>query len=738
MGSHSHGLNPTQADTDIATQSHYNLLGSVLGGSDKAQEAIIYSYNKHINGFAAVLSEEEAERIKNLPNVVSVFENNKVQLHTTRTWEFLGLEQDGVATSQSLWKKSNYGKDTIIATLDTGFWPESESFSDKGLGPVPSRWKGECADKHIKCNKKVIGARYFNKGFEQAVGGNLSSIYHTVRDTEGHGSHTLSTAGGSFVPKASIFGNANGTAKGGSPQARVAAYKVCWPELNNIECVIADILAGFEAAIADGVDVLSVSLGGSAVDYKEDGLAIGAFHAVQHGITVVASAGNSGPTQSTVSNVAPWLLTVAASSLDRGYGNVVSFGGRHFEGKSLGGKILPKRQFYPVINSSSAQSDNASVTFEDATLCKPGSLDSSKVKGKIVVCLRGTYDRIEKGLVVKKAGGVGYVLADDLEHKNAPLEETDLDFLPASHISYKDGQTLFNYIKFTRKPYAYITNVKTYVGSKRRAPVMAYFSSVGPNPIDPEILKPDITAPGVNILAAYTGAVAPTPLPEDTRIVKFSVLSGTSMSCPHISGIVGLLKSLHPQWSPAAIRSAIMTTATTRDNNKKPISGSVPLPPTPLNYGAGHVNPNKAADPGLVYDLAEDDYLNFLCAKGYSDEDLKAVALKPYKCPKSASILNLNYPSIAVPRLNGSAITITREVKNVGTPGTYTVKVEAPAGVSIKVKPVSLKFGKVGEVKKFSVTLKAVGKSPSVFAVFGSFVWSDGKHQVRSPIAVGA
>lgn len=178
-----------------------------------------------------------------------------------------------------------------------------------------------------------------------------------------------------------------------------------------------------------------------------------------------------------------------------------------------------------------------------------------------------------------------------------------------------------------------------------------------------------------------------------------------------------------------------MYTAFTADNAKKPISDESGNAATPLDYGSGHIRPNKAANPGLVYDLSEDDYLNFLCAKGYAAEDLKAIARKPYKCPKSASLLNLNYPSIAIPRLNGS-VTITREVKNVGKPGTYTVKVTAPAGVDIKVEPRSLKFDKAGEVKKFTVGLKAVGKLSTNSYVFGSLVWSDGKHTVRSPIAV--
>lgn len=179
----------------------------------------------------------------------------------------------------------------------------------------------------------------------------------------------------------------------------------------------------------------------------------------------------------------------------------------------------------------------------------------------------------------------------------------------------------------------------------------------------------------------------------------------------------------------------IIYAATTTDNTKKPILNSYGFPATPLDYGAGHVRPNKAANPGLVYDLAEDDYLNFLCSRGYKGKNLTIFSGKPYACPQSASILNLNYPSIAVPKLKGT-VNITREVKNVGKPGTYTVKVTAPAGVSVMVEPNSLKFDKAGEVKKFSVSFTAVGKlSPDKY-VFGSLVWSDGKHIVRSPIAV--
>lgn len=139
----------------------------------------------------------------------------------------------------------------------------------------------------------------------------------STRDTDGHGTHTLSTAAGRLVPGANLFGYGNGTAKGGAPAAHAAAYKVCWRPVNGSECFDADIIAAFDAAIHDGVHVLSVSLGGSPADYFRDGLAIGSFHAARHGVTVVCSAGNSGPGAGTVSNTAPWLLTVGASTMDR-------------------------------------------------------------------------------------------------------------------------------------------------------------------------------------------------------------------------------------------------------------------------------------------------------------------------------------------------------------------------------------------------------------------------------------
>ncbi|XVE80618.1 hypothetical protein DITRI_Ditri14bG0153800 [Diplodiscus trichospermus] len=668
------------------------------------------------------------------PKVVSVFLNKGRKLHTTRSWDFLRLEKDGAIPAGSLWKKSRFGSDTIIGNLDTGVWPESKSFSDEGMGPIPSKWRGTCQsdiNDGVRCNRKLIGARYFNKGYSALLGGKLNDTYRTARDHQGHGSHTLSTAGGNFVHGASVFGYGNGTAKGGSPNAHVAAYKVCWPPIDDNECFDADLMAAFDAAISDGVDVLSVSVGGDPTEFFNDGISIGAFHAVKAGISVVLSAGNSGPTPGTVSNASPWMFTVGASTLDREFTSYVELGNnKHLKGASLAPVTLPSRTSYPLISAEQAKAANASAA--DAILCQPGSLDPKKAKGKILACLRGGNGRLDKGKQALLAGAAGMILANSEETGNEVIADPHL--LPATHINFTDGATVFAYIKSTKNPTAYITPVNTELGTKP-APFMASFSSRGPSLIEPSILKPDITAPGVSIIAAFTEYAGPTEDESDKRKMPFTSQSGTSMSCPHVSGIVGLIKSLHPDWSPAAIKSAIMTSARTRDNTGKPMVDSSNKRATPFAYGSGHVRPNAAMDPGLVYDLKVDDYLNFLCARGYNESMIRRFSEKPYACPKSYNLANFNYPSISVPQLSGSA-TVTRKVKNVGSPGTYKARVRSPAGVTVSVKPSTLTFKKIGEEKEFRVTFKSKGDGQPAGYAFGRLIWSDGRHHVRSPLVV--
>ncbi|XP_062079073.1 subtilisin-like protease SBT5.4 [Humulus lupulus] len=738
LGTHSHGVNPSSEDLERATNSHYSLLGSYLGSEEKAKDAIFYSYNRHINGFAAILDETEVAEIQKHPDVVSVFLSKGKKFHTTHSWEFLRLEKNGGAVSyQSIWNKARFGEDVIIANLDSGVWPESKSFHEfEGIGPIPSKWHGGCQpvikDK-VHCNRKLIGAKYFSKGYMALLKTlNTSSLqtyirkanFFTSRDFNGHGTHTLSTAGGSFVFGANVLGNGNGTAKGGSPKARVAAYKIGgWLQTEDAPAYTdADVMAGFDAAISDGVDIISASIGSDhPIEFYEDVISIGSFHAVMNNIVVVASAGNEGHDPKTVTNASPWTITVAASTVDREFSSYVSLGNKkHLEGSSLSSRGLPSQKFYPL-------------TYGE--FCKPKSLNPKNVNGTILVCYVGDEtSKLEKGHQAFLAGAVGMILV------NHPLigNETDPEahVLPASHLNAIQGNLVIEYLKTTKAPMAYMTRPKTGVGVKP-APAMASFSSRGPNVIQPAVLKPDITAPGVYIIAAYSGAVGPTDEIFDKRRVQFNTISGTSMSCPHVSGIVGLLKTLHPDWSPAAIHSAIMTTARVRDNNNEPMLDWNMKKATPFEYGSGHIQPNRAMDPGLVYERTIDDYMNFLCAHGYNETMLKKFYKKPYKCPKSFTLGNFNYPSITVTDLSSQSTTIiTRKVKNVGPPGTYKAYVRAPAGVSVYVKPTTLQFSKIGEEKNFEIILKPKIVGQPKDYVFGQLKWTDGKRYVRSPIVV--
>ncbi|KAG9156849.1 hypothetical protein Leryth_020164 [Lithospermum erythrorhizon] len=749
LGEHSHGAGATAADLQLVTESHHNLLSSFLGSKAKAKESIFYSYKRVINGFAAVLEEDEVAQIAKHPDVLSVFPNEGVKLHTTHSWEFLNLEKNGVIHHNSLWKKARFGEDVIIANLDTGVWPESKSFNDDGFGPVPSKWKGICQNDNganFTCNRKLIGARYFNKGYlAYAKEKNISLVFDETigspRDHNGHGSHTLSTAAGSFVPGANVYGFGNGTAKGGSPKALVATYKVCWPPIDQNQCFDADIMKAFDMAIHDGVDVLSISLGTKAAEYSKDVLAIGAFHAVNKGIVVVGSAGNNGPEVGTVGNVAPWIITVGASTIDREFQAYVRLqNGLSLKGMSLS-RPMAEERLYPLVTLDQAKTRNDS----EAAFCPMGAFDPKKLKGKILVCRRGCYEGLPMEEQAARAGAAGMILCNDEVDGNEI--RPDRHVLPTTHINYTDGLLVFKYVNSTIDPSGYITPPTTQLNSKP-APVISSFSSRGPNSITPEILKPDISAPGYKIIAAFSEGIASSEEESDDMNLPFNMISGTSMACPHISGIVGLLKTLHPDWSPAAIRSAIMTTARTRDNNVEPIldNGYTPVnstiqtrlaPASPFSYGAGLVRPNRAMNPGLVYDLTINDYLSFLC---YNKKQLKVFSNEPYKCPDKLDLLSFNNPSITVPKLGSGLVTVSRTVKNVGGPGNYTARIRNPPGVSVSVEPSVLQFEKIGEEKTFKLSIEArkLHANSKAKYVFGQLIWSDGSHFVRSPIVVGA
>ncbi|GAB4827110.1 hypothetical protein Ancab_033997 [Ancistrocladus abbreviatus] len=729
---------------------HLSYLTSVKETEEEARSSLIYSYTHSINGLAAMLTPEQASKLSEMEEVVSVFPSHarKYVRHTTRSWEFVGLEEgerlrwlDG--KDENLLAKAKYGKDVIVGHFDSGIWPESESFSDEGFGPIPKSWKGICQTgpdfKSSHCNRKVIGARYYLAAYERNYGPlNTTLDTPSPRDLDGHGSHTASTAVGRRIPYTSFVGRyAFGTASGGAPLARLAVYKVCWvlPHEEKIDgnvCMDADMLAAMDDAIKDGVNVMTLSIGtASPISYQTDSIAIGAFHAAKKNIVVACSAGNNGPVPGTLSNPAPWIITVGASGLDRQFLAPVVLGNRvKIEGQSVSKYVLRKKM-YPLVYAAEVELPN--VPKIASGQCLPNSLSSKKAKGKIVLCLRGNGTRIGKGFEVKRAGGAGLILGNPPALGNDVA--ADPHFLPATAVNSAETTKILNYINSTKNPVATILPGSTVLHTKP-APYMATFTSRGPNVIDPSILKPDIAAPGINILAAWSRADSPTKLSMDHRVVKWNFDSGTSMACPHVAATAALLKAVHPSWSSAAIRSAIITSAGLLNNEGRLITDEMGKPADPFQYGAGQLRPSKAADPGLVYDASYTDYLIYICSLGLISPG------KYFKCPEILPRPNdLNYPSLAIANFTGK-LTVKRTVTNVGGGRSiYFASVKPPLGYRVKISPRILYFKRVGEKKSFTITVEAENElfsseeHPNKYR-FGWLTWFDGIHTVRSPMVV--
>ncbi|KAI5647317.1 hypothetical protein M9H77_33322 [Catharanthus roseus] len=701
---------PHPLSEESAVQNHVDLLSTLKGSEDDARESLVYSYTRSFNAFAANLSRDEVGMLSSMDEVLSVFPNRYHKLHTTKSWEFIGLTPTAKRNHQV---ESNI----IVGLLDTGITPQSESFKDDGLGPPPAKWKGTCGHfaNFSGCNNKLIGARYFKLDKFPDPDDILSPI-----DVDGHGTHTSSTLAGSLVPDASLYGLAKGTARGAVPSARVAMYKVCWASSG---CADMDVLAAFDAAIADGVDIISISLGGLSGGYTADPIAVGSFFAMKKGILTVASAGNDGPDLGGVANHAPWLLTVGASSIDRNFRSRILLG----NGQTVSGVGVntfdPKQNSYPLASGNDVAKDSQSKN--SSSLCIEESMDPKKVKGKIVYCKLASWGADS---VIKSLGGIGTILENDQY-----LDAAQIFMAPATMVNSTTGIKISNYIDSTRTPSAVIYKSEEV---KIKAPFIASFSSRGPNPGTKHLLKPDIVAPGIDILASYTPMRSLTGLKGDTLYSKFTLMSGTSMACPHVSGAAAYVKSFHLNWSPAAIKSAIMTTAT-------PMSPKMDKD-AEFAYGAGQVNPVKALNPGLVYDMNDLSYIQFLCHEGYNESSLANLVRQGYiNCSKLIPALGedaINYPTMQLSLKNDQEPTtgiFRRRVTNVGPARSiYSATIQSPKGVEIIVKPKTLTFTRVSQKQSFKVVVKAKPMSRTVTMVSGSLTWRSSSHTVRSPIVI--
>uniref|UniRef100_A0A0E0R1L7 Subtilisin-like protease n=1 Tax=Oryza rufipogon TaxID=4529 RepID=A0A0E0R1L7_ORYRU len=678
---------------------------------------IVYSYSDVFTGFAARLTDEEAEAVRATAGCLRLYPEEFLPLATTRSPGFLGLHLG----NEAFWSHSGFGRGVVIGILDTGILPSHPSFGDDGLQPPPKNWKGTCEFKAIAgggCNNKIIGARAFGSA---AVNSSAPPV-----DDAGHGTHTASTAAGNFVENANVRGNADGTASGMAPHAHLAIYKVC----TRSRCSIMDIIAGLDAAVKDGVDVLSFSIGASSgTQFNYDPIAIAGFKAMERGIVVSCAAGNSGPDPGTVGNGAPWMLTVAAGTMDRAIRTTVRLGnGDEFDGESL---------FQPGNNSAANPlplvypGADGSDTSRDCSV-----LRGAEVTGKVVLCeSRGLNGRIEAGQTVAAYGGAGIIVMNRAAEGYTTF--ADAHVLPASHVSFDAGTKIAAYANSTDNPTASIAFKGTVIGSSP-SPAVTFFSSRGPSKASPGILKPDITGPGMNILAAWAPSESHTEFSDGVGL-SFFVESGTSMSTPHLSGIAALLKSLHPDWSPAAIKSAIMTTSDAVDRTGVPIKDEQYRHATFYAMGAGYVNPALAFDPGLVYDLHADDYIPYLCGLGIGDDGVKEIAHRPVTCSdvKAITEAELNYPSLVV-NLLAQPITVNRTVTNVGKASSvYTAVVDMPKDVSVIVQPPMLRFTELKEKQSFTVTVRWAGQ-PNVAGAEGNLKWVSDEHIVRSPIVIPA
>ena len=701
-------IDPTSASVEkyvaYLNGQHAATIAKVPGASK------MYDYVYAFNGFAARMTSGQAAQLKKTAGIQAVTTDRLAKLDTSTTPTFLGLDASG-----GLWEQlggvEKAGEDVIVGVVDTGIWPEHPSFSDQkdfvfrtgssgkrllAYGAPPSAWHGSCQSgeqfSQDMCTNKVIGARYYLTGFGHF--GIVKGDYKSPRDHDSHGSHTASTAAGNHGVQATGVAAPFGTISGMAPRARIAAYKVCWNG-DDGGCASSDSVAAIDQAVADGVDVINFSISGTGSDFL-DPVEVAFLFAARAGVFVAASAGNAGPGASTVDHPSPWLTTVAASTHSRASEATLTLGNTAtYTGASS--NLTPTTG--PVVLSTA--SGLAGAAAEQVRLCFSGTLDPAKVTGKIVVCDRGTNARVDKSLAVQQAGGIGMILANVSPNSlNA-----DLHFVPTIHISDTAGAAVKAYVTSAG---ASATATIGAVSGAAPAPKMAEFSSRGPSlGAGGDLLKPDLTAPGVDVLAAVS--------PDSGR--SFDLLSGTSMSSPHLAGLGALLTDAHPTWSPAAMKSALMTSA----------YDTIDAANDPFAQGAGHVKPNSAADPGLVYDAGINDYRNFLKGQGLCNFCFGAT-------PATAiDASDLNLASIAIGDLAG-AQTVTRKVTNVGPAGTYNVSISEPTGVDVQVTPSSLTFG-AGETKTFSVTITRE-TAPFGTYKFGSLTWSDGTHAVRSPIAV--
>lgn len=680
-------------------------------------------YSTAINAFAADLTGQQVSELAKTPGVVAVTPD---QLHKAlddkKPADFLKLSGNA-GVWKALGGNAEAGKGVVVGVVDTGIWPESASLSGPKLGTKPTAdspyrdgdtivmhkadgndFTGACqAGEDFTadlCNTKLISAKFFGDAWLGATPPEAREDWASPRDGGGHGTHTATTAAGRADVDVSESGINFGTISGIAPAAKIAVYKALWTGKNDVGSggYTSDILAAIDQAVADGVDVINYSVGSMFESSHVDPVQLAFLSAASAGIFVSAAGGNSGPYESTLDNTSPWVTTVAASTVAPYESTVVLGNGLKYAGLST--SVASAVSSKPLITGAAART--ATATEYDGSQCLPNTLDSAQATGKIVVCDRGVGARVDKSAEVKRAGGVGMVLLNLTDQDMV----ADSHSVPTVHLNTPGSLTVKAYAGTPGATAQLVPGNQT--SQQTPYPQIADFSSRGPSlSSNGNLLKPDIAAPGVNVLAAVA--------PPSNDGHSFAFYSGTSMAAPHIAGLAALYLAKHPDWTPMMVKSALMTTT----SDVKTASGEVNN--DPFARGAGEVQPSKMLTPGLVYDSGDTDWLGYLEGNGVNTgTGVPAIAPSNY-----------NAPSIAVGQLVGTQ-TITRRVTAV-TGGLYRATVSVP-GMKAVVTPSILNL-QAGQTKTFTVKL-TLDTGLSNVSTTGWLTWQGANTSVRSPIVV--
>ncbi len=749
-----------QSYVSYLEDSHDRLLASV-----GAQDSKIYSFRYALNGFSASLTSDQVSRLERSGVVARIWHDTEQRIQTNNSAVFLGLQNVNGGLRSDLGLR---GEDIVIAVIDSGVAPNHPALDDtEDLIPrgCTSEWSeaswlglflcssvrrnpptalrfepyagftGICESgdgfPETSCNNKLVGARYYLDGF-LARNELDPGEFRSPKDADGHGTHIATTAAGNTVT-AELFGTRIGQITGIAPRARVAVYKACWlkPGDTRATCNTSDLTRAIDDAVADGADIINYSVGSLETEIAApDDIAL--LNAMEAGVFSAVAAGNDGPNPATIGSPsgAPWVLTVGASTQT----------GRRFEEAieitapdSLS-QLMAMREasFTPPLRDNAIVSAQLTLVDDGEALLSDGSTGSIRdacedpgnadaLQGQIALIERGGCDFQVKLDNVERAGAIGAVVYNTSGDPIVMNGDANTVGIPAVMISAAKGQTLVDELLADTAITVELSK-GTFLQRNDSGNVMADFSSRGPYPGGPDFVKPDVTAPGVNILAGHTTDVANGLTGEN-----YQYLSGTSMSTPEVAGVAALIKEAHPDWTPSQIKSALTTSAyqgVVKENGSSAAD--------PFDAGAGHIDANAAIDPGLVYDV---DYLNFagfLCGlvePPFPDTDCAILGAAGFS-PEGRA---LNLPSAGVAELI-SGDTISRRVTNVGPSATYTANINLPLGVDVIVSPASLNLNP-GEIGDYSLTFQRQGAELDTWS-FGKLTWSDGEHSVATPLAV--